>query len=295
MGLIGWTIYYIVLDGDVALTFNTRNLDEFVVDGKVLSEASPVFKALLASDLEAQRLRSAKNPQRLQIPDPKLLLGVKMLCLALHHYPYDILDVEKKAERRILPLLHLAHAARKYRAVDAMQRAISLRLLAPFEKRSLKEHDGSSQLDVDVAVIAYLLEQKDMFSVSTRRLIMDHCVPLSECGPEFLWVIPAVAICKFSHVLTHSEPMLIFVHSATRGTARRCQEKDRRHAPRSSYVSLQGLQFNSIRSQVSRRHRGKTPPSSRHVVVVRPPPHPQTGPRRHRFSGKFPPFRRQVR
>ena len=34
---------------------------------------------------------------------------------------------------------------------------------------------------------------------------MDHCVPLSACGPEFFAEIPAVPICKVSRVLRLSE------------------------------------------------------------------------------------------
>ena len=91
----------IVQDGDVVVAIDhPAALIEFVVHAKVLSEASPVFKQLLASDPEAQLARSAAHPQRLVIEDQKLLIGIKQLFFALHYPSNDVLgDLEKKDER----------------------------------------------------------------------------------------------------------------------------------------------------------------------------------------------------
>jgi hypothetical protein len=74
----------IARDGDVVLVLDTPEPSEITVKGEIISEASPIFKQMLASDPEAQRSRSSKNPQRLKIKDQHLLVGLVWLCSVLH-------------------------------------------------------------------------------------------------------------------------------------------------------------------------------------------------------------------
>jgi hypothetical protein len=74
-----------------------------------------------------------------------------------------------------------------------MKPVISPRLLAPFESRST-EREGAFQLDQDLATIAYLLDQEKMFSLFTRRLVMDHCAHMETCVRDLFAIIPILAM-----------------------------------------------------------------------------------------------------
>ena len=97
--------------------------------------------------------------------------------------------IRKTNEPAVLSLLDgLAVVAKKFRAVGYLSDTISPSLLQPFAKRlprvAQDQKQQSFNRDAQLAKIAYLLEQEAMFSIFTRRMILDHCIPLSQLEPS---------------------------------------------------------------------------------------------------------------
>jgi hypothetical protein len=84
----------------------------------------------------------------------------------------------------------MATVAKRFRAVDYLSKTISPFLLQPFAKRFSRhtldqdQEQNTLNREAHLAKIAYLLEQEAMFCVFTRRMILDHSVPLSQLEPS---------------------------------------------------------------------------------------------------------------
>jgi len=105
-------------------------------------------------------------------------------------------------EPAVLALLDgLAVIAKKFRAVGYLADTISPNLLQPFTKRlprvAQDQEQRSFDRDARLAKIAYLLEKEAMFSVFTRRMILDHCLPLSQLDPKTAQAFEPMLLCKF--------------------------------------------------------------------------------------------------
>lgn len=204
------------IDGDIALNFiSPTGQTEIIASTKILSEASLVFRKMLAPG-PRDRIYTNEKPQVTQIEDWHLLPGVLQLCLVLHGKADKVIE---KEDDGTLMLLRFAQVAKKFRAVEFLKPAISPKLLEPFVKRASERDDNSFRTDTDLATIAYLLDQEQMFSLFTRRLLMDHCKPLSSCASDLFKTINPYYICKFIHILTHSEPKLTSMQCNLRNSA----------------------------------------------------------------------------
>lgn len=202
---------------DLVIAFGTGpEPKELIVSAKIMAEASPVFKAELDSDPQAQLARSPQNQQFLIIADANMWMSLTFLCHILHGW-YD--KLEQKDYNGHLTLLDVAQIAEEFRMVEFMKPVISPKLLEPFVQRASERDDNSFRTDTDLVVIAYLLDQEQMFGLFTRRLIMDHCKPLSACVSDLFKTIHPYYICKLIHILTHSEPMLTSMQCNLRSSA----------------------------------------------------------------------------
>jgi hypothetical protein len=185
-------------DGDVILSFDVPKTFEIVVNGKIISDASPIFKDILASHPHAQFARSVDNPHILKIDRWQAGPGL-MLTFGILHGVSRLSNAgsmaDKKDDGGFLKLLRVAETAKEFAMVEFMKPVISPGLLKPYVKRSFKGDENPFRTDAELAAIAYQLDQPEEFSLFTRRLIMDHCVPLSTCSTELFAVIPAKAIC----------------------------------------------------------------------------------------------------
>lgn len=181
------------IDGDVALNFiSPTGTTEIIASTKILSEASPVFRKMLAPE-PRDRIYTNENPQVTQIEDWHLLAGILPLCLVLHGKADKVIE---KEDDGTLTLLRFAQVAKKFRAVEFLKPVVSYSLLAPFVPRVTELGNTGFQTVADLAITACLLDQEQLFQLFTRRLIMDHCDKLSALDDLFE-VIPAKAICEF--------------------------------------------------------------------------------------------------
>jgi hypothetical protein len=233
-------------EGEVILACHAPYFDEIsegvelIVSGKLLSEASPLFKKVLEV---APSPRSAADPQIL-VFDWRKCGGLSLLCHVLAGQG-EFFDLEKRDWQGSLNLLTFAQAAKEWEMVEYLKPVISPGLLAPFAQRSTEHRterrDGKSfRAATDLVTIAYLLEQEQMFELFTRRLIIDHGNPFSHCAPELFEAVPAKAICKSTNTLKPSEQnsnLLLQCHSQTsappiKGTSTTCSSKPPRTTAR---------------------------------------------------------------
>ena len=95
----------------------------------------------------------------------------------------------------------LAIVAKKFRAVGYLSDTISPNLLQPSAQHvSTSARDQEQQnfnRDAQLAKIAYLLEQEAVSSVFTKRLILDHCIHLSQLEPSIAKAFEPTLLCKF--------------------------------------------------------------------------------------------------
>lgn len=113
---------------------------------------------------------------------------MKFLCALLHGHRLSP-KYPGKDEPAVLSLLGgLAVVAKTFRVVNHLSDNISPNLLQPFAKRLSRSFQDQEQPSFDrdarLTKIAYLLEQEAMFSVFTRRMILDHWIPLSQLDPS---------------------------------------------------------------------------------------------------------------
>ncbi|GAB7323969.1 hypothetical protein MBLNU13_g07380t1 [Cladosporium sp. NU13] len=183
-------------DGDVILYFHCpppAETKEIIVSAKVLAEASPVFREILASDPQGQLSRSDETPQLVNVKDWTHFSGLAWLCQILHGRKDKIM---RRNHDGSLSLLSFAQVARGYRVVAFLKPVISYSLLAPFVPRASGRDRATFRTDTELAMIAYLLDLGQLLKLFTRRLIMDHRSRLSACHYDLFEVIPAKAILQ---------------------------------------------------------------------------------------------------
>lgn len=132
---------------------------------------------------------------------------MKFLCALLHGYRLSSDYPDTVGDPAALSLLDgMAMVAKKFRAVGYLSDNISPKLLQPFAKRlsqpARNQEQQSFNRDAQLAKIAYLLEQEAMLSLFTRRLILDHCTPLSYMKPSIAKTFEPGLLRK-SQNLTH--------------------------------------------------------------------------------------------
>jgi len=185
-------------EADVVLQFEDSYI---IVSARIMSESSAVFKKWLSSDSSDPATRSAINPQWLEMSSDVSPVHMKFLCALLHGHRLSP-EYPSTDEPAVLALLDgLAVIAKKFRAVGYLADTISPNLLQPFTKRlprvAQDQEQRSFDRDARLAKIAYLLEQEAMFSVFTRRMILDHCLPLSQLDPKTAQAFEPMLLCKF--------------------------------------------------------------------------------------------------
>ena len=185
-------------EADIVFQFETSYI---IVSARIMSESSAVFRKWLGSDSSDPASRSATNPQWLEMSSDVSAVHMKFLCALLHGHRLSS-DYPGTDEPAVLSLLDgLAVVAKKFRAVGYLSDAISPNLLQPFAKRlprlAQDQEQRSFDRDARLAKIAYLLEQEAMFSVFTRRMILDHCLPLSQLDPKTAQAFEPMLLCKF--------------------------------------------------------------------------------------------------
>jgi hypothetical protein len=185
-------------EADVVLQFEESYI---IVSARIMSEASLVFRRWLGSESNGQASRSAANPRWLEMSSDVSAVHMKFLCALLHGHRLDS-EYPGTDEPAVLSLLDgLAVVAKKFRAVGYLSDTISPNLLRPFAERlprSLQDQEQRSfKRDAQLAKIVYLLEQEAMFSVFTRRMILDHCIPLSQLEPSIAKAFEPMLLCKY--------------------------------------------------------------------------------------------------
>lgn len=168
-------------EADIVLQFEDSYI---IVSARIMSESSPLFKKWLVPDFGDSATRSATNPQWLEMSSDMSAVHMKFLCALLHGHRLSS-DYPGTDEPAVLSLLGgLAVVAKKFCAVSYLSDTISPNLLQPFAKRLSgavrRQCQQNFNRDAQLAKIAYLLEQEAMFSAFTRRMILDHCIPLSQ-------------------------------------------------------------------------------------------------------------------
>lgn len=184
-------------EADVVLQFEESYI---IVSTRIISECSAVFSKWLCSDPSDSVSRSATNPQWIEISSDVSPVHMKFLCALLHGHRLSS-EYPSTDEPAVLSLLDgLAVVAKKFRAVGCLSDFISPNLLQPFEKRQPRpardQEQRSFNYDAQLAKIAYLLEQEAMFSVFTRRMILDHCLPLSQLDPRTAKAFEPLLLCR---------------------------------------------------------------------------------------------------
>ena len=202
LALFGFLFHTVTDDGDVCLILEHRQLR---VSSNVLMQKSLVFKAMLGPNFsEGQQPRSAENPLTVKLEDDDTE-SIAILCVLLHKGVDEAcLNIHDKvqATHAATRLARLAIVVDKYAAVDQLEAEEWYALFQPFINRN-----GEYELDIertsDLALAAYLLHQNELFSLFTRRLILDYNKQLSMLKhSDFFAYIPIFAIRKYSVRLT---------------------------------------------------------------------------------------------
>lgn len=185
-------------EGDVMLVFKGDELPHLMVNAKVLSNASPVFRAMLATNYSDECLRSAFDPQILEGVECEQC-DMWLLCLLLHghdlNWPAGVDDYDL-----LVMLASMSVLAVKFDAVEYMKKAISSRLLKRFTKRvalPAKDEERACSRDALLAMIAHKLDQEDTFCLFSRRMILDHSFRLSDLDPNIVNQFPPLTLRKF--------------------------------------------------------------------------------------------------
>ena len=165
-------------DGDILVQTSSK---ELLISSKILTLASPVFKAMFNSKfLEGSTIRSVQNPLELPLPDD----DPDALSVLFHTLHFS-------SKRKFLKLgadLHLdvAQLSDKYECTTSIS-GESGRWL-----RSLSESDHESSILWKSSTIAFLMGHMDEFSNFTAKLVLkstaaelDHTAPNSAL-PETL-------------------------------------------------------------------------------------------------------------
>jgi hypothetical protein len=196
LALCGFIYHTVADDGDVYLNLEYGRL---LASSEVLMNKSPVFKALLGPNFsEGQQPRSAADPLTIELEDDDTE-SMAIFCTLLHKSVgdaclniYDKVQATPAATR----LARLAIVVDRYAAVDQLDHEDLLTLFDPFMDRN-GEYKMDMEKTSDLAVAAYLLHLGDLFSLFTRRLILDYNKQLSMLKyTDFFAYIPTFAIRK---------------------------------------------------------------------------------------------------
>ena len=140
-------------EGDVLLVADTR---ELLVNSKILTLASPVFKAMLSSKFrEGNTIRSSQQPLVVPLPedDPD---AMEVLLNSLH-FTTSRHDVELKDDL----LLEVVKLADKYACTSAVQGNCRLWL------ESLSERNQGRLYKWKLIIVAFLIGHKHLFAKLT--------------------------------------------------------------------------------------------------------------------------------
>jgi len=124
--------------------------------------------------------------------DDSRLMG--FLCVLLHHGPVEGVFPRAKRNTGVI-LVELAKIADKYQAKEALTGHITA-MLAPFANRGGTDALLLPEL-ANLATASYLFGLSDLFSLFTRRMVLDHATYFSEMWDHpFCKTLPASAIRK---------------------------------------------------------------------------------------------------
>jgi hypothetical protein len=97
-------------------------------------------------------------------------------------------------------LVEVAAVAHMFGAVGTLKETMAPLLLHSFKKRAPQSAQDQGlkacNRDASLALIAFLLEQEDLFALFTRRMILDHSVRLSTLDADILRQLPHLALRK---------------------------------------------------------------------------------------------------
>lgn len=156
-------------DGDIILILPEKRLR---VSSVILSNASPMMKAMLSPRWEGKTARSAEDPKEIELPDDDTGTMTR-LCRLLHH-KRDVpeasvnSDTIKAGVRELFDLVVLSD---KYQCTTAIQLAGEYVLS---DLCALPESRGMTvELVLKLLGAAWMLENDRYFSLLTRRLVLD--------------------------------------------------------------------------------------------------------------------------
>ncbi|GAB7323968.1 hypothetical protein MBLNU13_g07379t1 [Cladosporium sp. NU13] len=210
-------------EADVVLQFGESYI---IVSARMMSQSSQVFKKWLDSISGDRAPRSATKPQWFEMSSDVSAVHMKFLCALLHGHRLRS-DYPGTDEPAALSLLgDLAVVVKKFHAVSYLSDTISPNLLQPFAKRlsrSVRDDEQRSfNRDAQLAKIAYLLEQEAMFSVFTRRMILDHCISLSQLEPSVAKALEPLLLLKLEEKRAEAIIIDFKIHQTATRTCRYC-------------------------------------------------------------------------
>lgn len=169
----GFQLHSVAIKGDILLKLDNGSIR---AHSEVLTHSSPVFKAMLGPNFsEGQGLRSAASPKTINLEDDDTE-SMLVLCILLHrhldgvhlsnlHQPAHLVDPTC--------VFKVAVLVDKYDLVDHLKDDIVPTLLASFIQRR-EAHKLDLLQALQLAVAAYLLQQGELFTLFSRRLVMDY-------------------------------------------------------------------------------------------------------------------------
>ncbi|CAK1360675.1 unnamed protein product [Cercospora beticola] len=172
-------------DGDIVLVVGEHN-EQFQVSSRVLSKASPVFKAMLGPNFrEGQQKRSSSQPATVELPEDDSD-GMRLILQFIH---LGGIDLGTSGISRIIVIRHAAVALQKYQMLEVLRWPMQ-GLLTNW----LWEHKKQKSIAfvLEAVAAAYLLGSDDAFQGATAHLIT-NCVSSVAQTPDdqTLDLIPA--------------------------------------------------------------------------------------------------------
>jgi hypothetical protein len=199
-------VKHVVKNADICLIFTLSPAVKLFVSSEVLSRSSPIFEKLVRPTSDN------RDPVRtFNIPDV-YFEPMTDLCVLLH----------KGCKLHVAPdvdaacaVMDLAVAAEAYNVVGILKSETSPAMFHALEQTRSKfsgnrvEDEKASGLafiaDAMLAAAAYVLEQEEMFTLYTKRMVMDHCVHSSElsvlCKVDYFKMVPTFAFREYYGVL----------------------------------------------------------------------------------------------
>ncbi|KAK3652908.1 hypothetical protein LTR56_004856 [Elasticomyces elasticus] len=150
---------------------------------KILSAASPVFKAMLGSHfLEGQKSRTVEEPQEIELPED----GLYGMTIVLEWMHSDHTNEALCEQWHPCGVTHIAAYLDRYRCGRALSLIDEATLKRCAERCISGDFGSNDTTDLEVyetivwsAKAAYLLGADDLFAQFTRRLVLDGIAPYS--------------------------------------------------------------------------------------------------------------------